>query len=209
MEPHEAKYKYGLKLESLGTYITHVEEVLDELVSMATQLPIVDEEGNSECPFAEELYAYKEEAVELVKEECKDLKPYLEIVEEEIERCRKNLDQIQKDENNLELYETKEQYDLAREAQQKELDHYVGYKNVLNDLLIRKEELLAMANDERHTWPLGKPRRADHFDPEAVLKAVLDGTFDPLRDPFDPRPMPSGNARTSEINSLVNLGPLN
>jgi len=209
MEQDKTAKKYShLKLEDLNSYIKHVEDVLDELLSKATQLPKVDEHGNSECPFAEDLYAQKEEAVELVKKECKDLRPYLELVKEEVERCKKNLEQIRADENNLELYETKEQYDFAREAQQNELDRFIGFRNTLIDLLIRKDELLKMAGDERHKWPLGKPKRKDPFDPEAVLNAVLDGSYDPLRDPFDPRPLPTRTARSSEISGLVNMGPL-
>ena len=215
MDAHEAKYRYNLKVENLSTYMKHVEEVLDILLSKATQLPIVDEEGFSECPFAEKLYAYKEEAVELVKEECKDLEPYLEIVKEEIERCQKNLEQIQKDEGKLELNETKEQYEWAREKQQYELDQYIGFKKALIDLLTRKEELLKMAKEERHTWPLEAPtKKEDHFNPEDILNAVADGTYQPLRHPYDFMTMPSApavpskNDHTSELSSLISLGPL-
>ena len=209
MEQDKNTKEYSdLKLEDLNSYIKHVKDVLDELLSKATQLPKVDEHGNSECPFAEELYAYKEEAVELVKEECKKLRPFLELVKDEVERCRKNLEQIRTDEANLELYETKEEYDFARQAQQHELDHFIGLRNTLIDLLIKKDELLKMAGEERNKWPLGKPKRKDHFDPEAILNAVIDGSFDPLRHPFDPRPLPSRTARSSEISSLVNLGPM-
>jgi len=197
-----------LKLEDLDSYIKHIEAVLDELLSKATQLPKVDEHGNSECPFAEKLFAYKEEAVEMVKEESKKLRPYLEMVKEEVERCHQNLEQIRVDGSNLELYETKEEYNFAREAQQHELDRFIGLKKTLIDLLIRKDELLTMAGEEKRKWPLGKPRRNEHFDPEAVLNAVLDGNSDPLRDPFDPAPLPSRNAHTSEVNSLMSLGPL-
>lgn len=197
-----------LKLEELNSYIGHVEAVLDELQSKTNQLPKVDEKGNSECPFAEELYAYKEEAVILVKEESIQLPPYLGLVKKEIVRCRKNLEQIRADKANLEVYETKEEYDLARESQQNELDHFIGLKNTLIDLLIRKDELLKKAGEERYKWPLGKPRRKDPFNPEAILNAILDGSYDPLRDPHDPRPLPSRSATGNEINSLINLGPM-
>jgi hypothetical protein len=197
-----------LKLEDLNSYIGHVEAVLDELQSKSSQLPKVDEKGNSECPFAEELYAYKEEAVILVKEESIQLRPYLGLVKKEIVRCRKNLEQIRADEANLEVYETKEEYDLAREAQQNGLDHFIGLENTLIDLLIRKDELLKEAGEERNKWPLGKPRRKDPFNPEAILNAILDGSYDPLRDPHDPRPLPSRSTPGNEINSLINLGPM-
>jgi len=197
-----------MNLEGLYDFIDHMEALLDKLTSKANQLPKVDEKGNSECPFAEKLFAYKEEAVEMVKEESKKLRPYLEMVKEEVERCHQNLEQIRVDGSNLELYETKEEYNFAREAQQHELDRFIGLKKTLIDLLIRKDELLTMAGEEKRKWPLGKPRRNEHFDPEAVLNAVLDGNSDPLRDPFDPAPLPSRNAHTSEVNSLMSLGPL-
>lgn len=210
MEQHNAKHRSQLRLEDLNAYMSRVEKALDDLLSKITQLPIVDEQGNSECPFAEELHAYKEEAVALVEEKCKDLEPYLEMVEEEIKRCRRNLELIQNDQGNLELYETNEQYKNALEVLQNQLNNYIGAKNALIDLLTRKEELLKMAKEERHTWPLGEPERSDHFNinPEAVLNAAADGGYKVPQGPFDPKPVPWNSGLTSEINGLINLGPL-
>lgn len=214
MEPRQTakdknpkKYSH-LKLEDLGSFIKHLEALLDELLPKASRSPKEDKKGNSECPFAGEPYPHKEEAVEMVLDESQELRPYLELVKEEVERCRKNLEQIRVDEVNLELYETKEKYDFAREAQQQELDHFIGLKNTLIDLLIRKDELLKMAGEERHKWPIGKPTRQDHFDPKAVLEGVLDGTYAAMLDAEHVIPQPSRPSVNAELNALLSLGPI-
>ena len=130
-----------MNLEGLDEFINHMEALLDKLTSKANQLPKVDEKGNSECPFAEELYADKEEALTEVAKESKKIEQYLDRVEQEIKRCRKNLDLIRFDRTNLTLDEARKQYDAAKEAQQRELNKFTHLKKRLNDLKTRKNKL--------------------------------------------------------------------
>ena len=192
-----------MNLEGLDEFIDHMEALLDKLTSKANQLPKVDEKGNSECPFAEELYADKEEALTEVAKESKKIEQYLDRVEQEIKRCRKNLDLIRFDRTNLTLDEARKQYDAAREAQQRELNKFTHLKKRLNDLKTRKNKLLKTAQDKRHTWPIGKPKQNDHFNPEAILDAVVASRSNGVQDRLPSRP-----ALNRELNSLLDLGPL-
>jgi len=192
-----------MNLEGLYDFIDHMEALLDKLTSKANQLPKVDEKGNSECPFAEELYADKEEALTEVAKESKKLEQYLDRVKWEIKRCRKNLEQIRFDRTNLTLDEARKQYDAAKETQQRELNKFIHLKKRLNDLKTRKNMLLKTAQDKRHTWPIGKPKRNDHFNPEAILDSVLASRSNGVQDRLPSRP-----AFNRELNSLLDLGPL-
>ena len=192
-----------MNLEGLYDFIDHMEALLDKLTSKANQLPKVDEKGNSECPFAEELYANKEEALTEVAKESKKLEQYLDRVEQEIKRCRKNLDLIQLDRASLNLDEARKQYDAAEKTQQQELDKFIYLKKRLTDLKTRKNKLFKTAQDKRHTWPIGKPKQNDHCNPEAILDSVLASRSNSVQDRLPRRP-----AFNSELNSLLDLGPL-
>jgi len=176
---------------------------LNELDSKTRQLPKVDEQGKSECPFAEELYADKEEALANVERESGRLEEYLDWVEQEIERCQRNLDRIRFDRNGLDLDEAREQYEAALESQQHELNTFIHQKKRLNDLMIRKNQLLTKAQDKRHTWPLVKPKQKDHFNPEAVLNAVLANRSGNYHGRAPGKP-----GFNRELNGLMELGPL-
>ena len=72
-----------------------------EELRRAAQLPNVDEEGNSECPFAEELYAKKEEAQEKVQGLFKSLHECKAEVEVLIEGCKRDMRVISAREDQL------------------------------------------------------------------------------------------------------------
>jgi len=192
-----------MNLEDLDEFINHMEALLDKLTSKVNQLPKVDEKGNSECPFAEELYADKEEALTEVSKESKKIEQYLDRVKWEIKRCRKNLDLIRFDRTKITLDEARKQYDAAKEAQQRELNKFIHLKKKLNDLKTGKNMLIKTAQDKRHTWPIGKPKQNDHFNPEAILDAVVASRSNGVQDRLPSRP-----ALNSELNSLLDLGPL-
>ena len=46
----------------IEAFLQKAAQCVQELLRAASQLPKIDENGSSECPFAEELYAKKEEA---------------------------------------------------------------------------------------------------------------------------------------------------
>ena len=50
-----------LSLKNLDSFMHHMNGLLKKLVDKVNVLPRVDDKGGSECPFAEDLYAEKEE----------------------------------------------------------------------------------------------------------------------------------------------------
>ena len=163
-----------------------MEGLLEELFSMATQVPKVKKSGYSECPFAEDLYAYKEQAAAKVIEESKKLQPYLGLVEEEIARCRQNVDQLRTDADTLNLDEPKRRFAAAKQSQESRYNKAINQRKALIDLISRTEELLKLAKTEE--WPGGKPKES--FRPPALGGRTTGSSFN------------------NEINSLISLGPL-
>lgn len=148
----------GLSLKDVDSFIHYMNGLLEELTSKVRVLPKVDQEGNSECPFAEELYAQKDECMEKVERESHKLQHYLVLVEEEIARCRANLERISADASSLTLKEPKERYAVAKRSQESQYNSAVRQRKALLDLIFKTEEVLALARSK--SFPGRKPPKS-------------------------------------------------
>ena len=138
--------------------------------------------------------------------EAKKIGPYMELGEQEIERCRRNIEQLRVDTDSLNLEEAKKKYEAAKESIEYQMNKAVNQNRMLIRTGERFQELSKQA--EEKVWPLGKPKRSgDRTDPKAVLQAVLDGRFD-FRSPHNPLSRGSGPSAKMEIDNLLSLGPL-
>lgn len=72
-------------------FIAVAQSCINKLQSATKVLPKVDKDGSSECPFAEELYAQKEEAQKEAQECLEKLGEYQLWVENQIRICQNNL----------------------------------------------------------------------------------------------------------------------
>ena len=91
MSGHVDINKENVNLNEAEKALESTKKCMEDLDRSVHSLPSVDEEGNSECPFADELYAKKEELQEKLESRLKDLFELLKAVEAEIKRCEKNL----------------------------------------------------------------------------------------------------------------------
>jgi len=80
-----------ITIAEVESFLATAKNCIEELLRAARQLPKVDEDGSSECPFAEELYAKKEEAQKKAQECLEQLNEYQDWVEQELTRCQSNL----------------------------------------------------------------------------------------------------------------------
>lgn len=78
-------------------------------------LPNVDASGNSECPFAEDLFAQKEEAVAELEADLKELRGIEQLLNDELGVCQRNLDQVGADRGGLNTGPAQGAYDLTTE----------------------------------------------------------------------------------------------
>jgi len=196
------KREEDLSLKDVDSFISHVKRLLEELWSKVKVCPKVDQEGNSECPFAEDLYAEKEEFTEKVEKESKKLQPYLRVVEQEIERCSNNLDQLSADSSSLNLDEAKERYAVAKRAQESQYNKALQQRKGLTDLISKTEKIVALARAK--TFPGRKPQKS--FRPPA---GALGGWgANGLTTEATAKATASRPSSNSEIDSLISLGPL-
>ncbi|MBC2714917.1 MAG: hypothetical protein HF978_06370 [Desulfobacteraceae bacterium] len=198
---NQNKYAH-VDMKTVDSFLDKVERILEELISKANQLPKIDENGFSECPFAEELYAYKEKAARNLEKAIKRLRQYILPVEREIERCRQNLKKISSDRQKLHDDEAKKNYNNAKEAQLSEYNQAIQRRKRLFEIIQKADKELEKAKEKK--WPPGDLKEQNSFNPESASGSIV-----------TPRNngMPNHNHRETpvfekEINSLISMGPI-
>jgi len=164
-------------LKGLERVSGNVEKNTKELEDRASCLPIVEEDGSSECPFAEDLYAQKEEVEEKLKSALLDLNGRIPFLAQEISRCRNNLKQMSSDREKLVLEAPKNSYSSAEQEQKTQLRDVIKIQMRINDILKRAKLVLEIAEAEK--FPGRKPQRKG-FSPGASSPSSLPV---PLREP--------------------------
>ena len=211
-----------LHVKDLKSAMAALEGDLEHLRQKFKVLPKVEEDGSSECPFAEDLYAAKEEAVAKVTDRLQKMRGYLPLIEREISRCTKNRNTLNSDRQKLHDENAREQYQFALHAQQYQYQKAVDQKKALLELIRRAEQLLKHANakqyqgkkpEKRFRPPLaanGPLNSTAMVAPDSGPPAGLDSpspsvTLTQLTSPIPP---PQSGLPRRELGNLLALGPL-
>jgi hypothetical protein len=190
-----------LNIENIDSTISYMKSLVEGLLNAISVLPKVDEEGNSECPFAEDLYAQKEEAAEKVEAELPKLRGYVGVVEQEIARCEANLQEINADSGSLNLPEAKGKYNEAVRAQETQYKKAIGQRKALTDTISRAEEALSLSRSK--AFPVRKPQKSYHPPVGGFGGGGTPWSTDIADRAFQGRP-----SFKREMDNLISLGPL-
>lgn len=182
-------------LKELGTFISSLGKQIEKLDSAVKILPIVDEKGKSECPFAEQLYLQKEEAEDKLNEYIEKGPKYVDLLSKEISKGHQNLRQVESDHPSLNSPQAKEKYKFAIHAQKQNILKNRDQLQKLKDIISKALELIQKSKLKQ--WPLGKPKErnfgfSNNTNPP---KALHDRGL-------------SGPSIKTEANSLISIGPL-
>jgi hypothetical protein len=120
---------------ALDSYIAGIRSDAEQLKRITESLPAVDPNGNSECPFARELYARKEKAERELIGRLPMLHQYLNAVEKELARCKGNLVVISSNETRLNGDNAKRMYSDAEVAQAAEYKRWVEKRDRIQETL--------------------------------------------------------------------------
>ena len=194
-----------LGLKSTDSEIETMVGLLKALSKKTGELPRVDGKGQSECGWAEDLYAENDELIKKVTQKLKKLREHQSVVEKVINGHRQNLDQIRMDANALHLSKAKKQYSFAELSQEFLYKKALEKKKALNDVFSWAEKVLNLARKKR--FPGGEPRKK--FRPPPQVSASMEGrTADNLTNAgFQARPA-SGPSFSNQISDLMSLGPI-
>jgi hypothetical protein len=193
------------RLQDIESFIRYMEGLLDTLKAKVDALPRVDGDGDSECPFAESLYAERDEVEDRVIKALQDASSYMELLDQEKTRLRGNLSRIQSDGNFLNSAEAKKEYGFAAGAIKHHIEKNFERRQKLSKLIALALKLLGLSSGKR--WPLGKPQRG--FRPRVTLGGDVTGvsshgdqSFKTIR--FDA----SAGLRDRVLDNLISLGPI-
>jgi hypothetical protein len=174
--------------------LDRIHKCIDELEEAMTVLPHVEDDGSSECPFAGELYAKKEELEEEVQSAIERMQGYDADLEGEIQRRKTNLELIQTDENRLNLQETQDRYLKAEDELQRQCRHLAQDRDAISVVMARAQGVLKVS--EARELPGGESRGRS--------PVAAPSPESPQRPSAPPRPAPLGQ----ELGGLLSLGPL-
>ena len=168
---------------NLNRISEEAEKCMKELESRTSYLPIVEQDGSSECPFAEDLYAQKEEAEDKFRDLLSDLNGQIPLLTDDIVRHRRNLKQISSDKEKLTTPQPKGSYSSAEQQLQSDLHRALRIQSRVGDILKRAKLALEIAESKK--FPGRKPQRKG-FSPGASAPA----SPIPLREPVAVMPPP-------------------
>lgn len=204
IKDQEKKYKYPALFE-IYDCMKGMETVINRLAKKVRELPNIDENGHSECPFVEDLYAEKEEAMEDVVNGLKELRLYKKYRDEDIVHSRNILKTIQTKGKDLHLDRAKEKFSFAQLDQEYYIKKKIHLRDDLKALITRTEKTLNLAKARK--WPGGKPKRRNHQP--LLLGAGMSGPGGNNFAGSAPTAPALGRPFGVQINSLMSLGPVN
>ena len=217
-KPRNQSSRDQQELKDLWQKVNQVEGQIKNLDSKTSILPRVDEDGGSECPFAEDLYAQKEEAERELTKGIQKLEGFLPVLDREIARCRNNMNRIKADASSLNRQEAKNGYSQAEKQQR-----YQYQKNVEDRkkvLFVLKKANLALEIAQSKKFPGRKPQRSSPFgkgpttmEPSPPRSTKPPPYAPPVRSPggtFPLGPIVSnpGPQLGGEVGGILSTGPL-
>ena len=194
-----------LRVKDVSSFMNYMAGLLETLATKINVLPTVDEEGNSECPFAEDLYAAKEEAVTKVSEELNKASHYIGLLDQEVARLHGNLARISADASSLNSAEAKERYLYAKRSLEQHIEKNLKQREELMDLISKAEKLLGLARSKK--FPGKEPRKKFHAPPALGAGPIGSGATGMQGKPSLTPPSPRPSFET-EVDSLISLGPI-
>lgn len=105
--------KKQMCLADVESHIRKAQSSIQELLTAARQLPKIEKDGSSECPFAKELYEKKEEAQKHAVSCQQQLYECLQWVQEQIQGCSNDLAVISAHQSQLHKDQPRDHYSDA------------------------------------------------------------------------------------------------
>jgi len=178
----------------LHSKLDEIDHNIDDLEQAMRVLPHVEDDGGSDCPFAGELYAKKEECQEKVESGVERMQGYDADLDGEIQRLKANLHQIQDDAEGLNLPEVKERYAEAEGDLQKRCRNLASDRDAISVVMARAAGVLAVS--QKRKYPGGVPH------------GLSRGAAAPPEGPQSPEPQPGPQPPGKDLGGLLELGPL-
>jgi len=183
--------------KALQNQLASISKEIEGLERATSGLPYVNEEGESECPFAEKLWAQKEELEKEVSGKLGVLSNHLMQLDAKRLSCIKKMGKIQEDYKKLNIKETSDHYAEAVLRLTDDCHLFEEMKDAVGAVLVRAQAALKMS--KKRKFPGRKPQQFSFpIGPSGPSPAHS--------------PSPGSSSKPgglgNEVTGLVSLGPL-
>jgi len=182
----------GVALRNELANYTHSVEGLE---SANSYVPVVSEDGNSDCPFAGKLYRQKEEAEAEVLECVHVLNRYLSVLKAEKERHENELDTLKQDRKKLNRKEPSESYEKAIRIEEENIRSAQEDMDAVSVTILRIDA--AMEISKKKKYPTQEQEDESSSTTENIF-TILEA----------PNQNPEQEDTENELDDLITLGPL-
>jgi phage host-nuclease inhibitor protein Gam len=166
METELKRGKRRINLTDVENCIRAARDRAGELLSAARSLPKVDDEGNSDCPVAEELYAKKEKLQQEVEGLFKRLHECKADVEYLIDNCKRNLAVVSANEDMLNSDRPRAKFSEAEAALAAKYKAYVRLRDRIEEAIKIVDKALREAAGKRYPGKIPEERPGTRFSPQ-------------------------------------------
>jgi hypothetical protein len=143
--------------KALRNQLASISKEIKDLERAVPGLPYVNEDGESECSFAENLWAQKEELEETVSGKLGVLSNHLMQLDAKRLSCIKELGKIQEDYKKLNLQETSDHYAEAVLRLTEKCRSFEEMKDAVTAVLVRARAVLKQSKGRK--FPGRKPQQ--------------------------------------------------
>ena len=150
MENELKRGKRRINLTDVKSTVETARDRAEELLTATRSLPDVDEEGNSDCPFAEERYAKKEKIQQEVEGLFKRLHESKADVEYLIDNCKRNLEVVSANEDMLNSDRPRAKFSEAEAALAVKYKAYVRLRERIEETIKIVDKALREAVGKRY-----------------------------------------------------------
>ena len=151
-----------VRLEDLDGFLEATRHLMEQLLQVTRSLPSVDENGQSDCPEAEEMYAEKEELQAQLQGHFEQLHRYEAFVEEELKRCEGDLVVLEEHQKRLHTDKPRAHYSQAEVEVAAMCKKLRKMLREIKAMIKAVDEVLAEAVQKR--FPGKIPQKWPHMD---------------------------------------------
>lgn len=192
----------AINITEIESYLATVESYVSELIAKIGMLPKVEEDGSSECPFAQKLYAEKEQAEAKVQVCLAKLGEYESWTHSEIARCRSNLTELIAHEQQLNRDSPKQKLSDAESKLAAVYNRLLNLAESIKETINKVEKALEKAGQKQY------PQQALPQQPQMPSVSPQNPQMPPL-----PSQIPTGfdlggNNFDNQLTGTLSIGPI-
>ncbi|MGV7223643.1 MAG: hypothetical protein ACQ9MH_19210, partial [Nitrospinales bacterium] len=191
------------ELKDVDSFIRALKDKIQKVHDTVARLPKVDSKGHSECPFAERLYADKEELLKDFQSTRNQIPGYMNLIDQEIARFEKNLNQLQSSTTAFNTPQATQQMKSARQGYKFHYNNYANMKQELTELATQAAQVITQAKARQ--WPLGEPKKKENYS-MAPMNTKGPVSSAPSIGNRMSMPLNTGPSAQSEVDHLLCLG---